>query len=99
MREVMDQGPAYTEKKMFGGFSFMINGNMSVGISTHGFIVRVGKENDEAALSQPHTRPSDFTGRIMKGWIIVSEPGYESDEDLRAWIQRAVDFALSLPPK
>lgn len=72
---------------------------MSVGINSHGFIVRVGKENDEDALSQPHTRPSDFTGKIMKGWIIISPEGYASYKDLKTWIKRGVDFALTLPKK
>lgn len=99
IREMMDSGAPYTEKKMFGGLSFLINGNMSVGVSTRGFMVRVGKQNDEDARTQPHTHQMDFTGKVMKGWVMVSELGYESDEDLQAWIKRGVDFALSLPSK
>ncbi|MDH3943172.1 MAG: TfoX/Sxy family protein [Anaerolineae bacterium] len=99
IREMLDDGPAYVEKKMFGGLSFMVNGNMSVGITSDDLVVRVGKENDAEALSHPHTRPMDFTGKPMKGWIYVAPEGYASDEDLLAWIQRGLDFALSLPPK
>lgn len=100
LREVLDDGAyPYVEKKMFGGLSFLVNGNMSVGITGEDLLVRVGKENDEAALSLPHARPMDFTGKPMKGWIYVSPEGYASDEDLIAWIRRGLDFALSLPPK
>ena len=99
VRDIMDESTAYVEKKMFGGLSFMVNGNMSVGVNKENLVVRVGKENDEDALSQPHTRPMDFTGKPMVGWIYVSEAGYETDDALRAWVTRGVDFAMSLPPK
>jgi len=100
IRRVLDQdGHSYVEKQMFGGLSFLVSGNMSVGITGEDLLVRVGKGNNEAALSLPHTRPMDFTGKPMKGWIYVAPAGYASDADLRAWIQRGLDFALSLPPK
>ena len=99
IREILDTGHAYTEKKMFGGVGFMLNGNMAVGVNQDNLIVRVGVEKDEEALSQPHARPFDFTGKPMLGWIYVSPDGYASDADLVAWIQSGVDFALSLPPK
>jgi len=100
MRQVLDDdGHPYVEKEMFGGLSFLVNGNMSVGITGEDLLVRVGKENDEKALSLPHARPMDFTGKPMKGWIYVAPEGYASDEDLLAWIQRGLDYALSLPPK
>jgi len=99
MREILDQGPSYTEKKMFGGVGFMLNGNMAVGVNQDNLIVRVGKENDEEALAEPNARPFDFTGKPMQGLIYVSLEGYETDVDLQAWVRRGVDFALSLPAK
>lgn len=52
-----------------------------------------------AELSEPHTRPMDFTGRPMKGMIFVEPPGTEADEDLAGWVEAGADFAASLPPK
>ncbi len=86
-------------KKMFGGVGYMLRGNMSVGVRGDELIVRVGPERYEAALALPHARPFDMTGRPMKGWIWVAQEGFEDDADLEAWVQRGVDFALSLPPK
>jgi len=40
-----------------------------------------------------------MTGRPMKGWVVVTPPGYENDEDLESWVGEGVNFALSLPPK
>jgi hypothetical protein len=99
VRDVMSELPGYEEKKMFGGVGFMLLGNMACGVNGPDLIVRVGPERYEPALAEPHSRPFDMTGRPMKGWVFVSAQGCEADEDLQAWVQQGVDYALSLPPK
>ncbi|MDX1435826.1 MAG: TfoX/Sxy family protein [Anaerolineales bacterium] len=88
-----------TEKKMFGGLSFLLKGNMACGVIADELIVRVGPDATDEALAQPHTRAFDFTGTPMKGWVVVGAGGYEKDADLKRWVQQGVDFASSLPPK
>ena len=88
-----------TEKAMFGGLSFLLNGNMSVGVIKDDLVVRVDPEQNDDLLKLPHARPMDFTGRPMRGWIFVAPDGLSEDEDLRAWVKRGVDFAEALPPK
>ena len=87
------------EKKMFGGIGFMLHGNMACGIINDMLIVRVGKENYEAALARPHTSVFDITGRVMRGWVMVGPAGTADDDSLSAWVDTGVTFALSLPPK
>jgi TfoX/Sxy family transcriptional regulator of competence genes len=87
------------EKKMFGGIAFLLGGNMAVGVNKDHLMVRVGPDGHDDAVSKPHARVMDFTGKPMRGWIIVEAPGYESDDDLAGWVQRGVEFAKSLPPK
>jgi TfoX/Sxy family transcriptional regulator of competence genes len=99
IREVLGERPELVEKKMFGGIGFMLQGNMACGVLKDELIVRVGPERYEEALTKPHTRPFDFSGRPMRGWVMVASDGYESDEALQGWVQQGVDFALSLPPK
>jgi TfoX/Sxy family transcriptional regulator of competence genes len=99
LRDVLSEQPNLTEKKMFGGLAFMLNGNMFCGIIGEELLVRVGPENFESALSHPHARPMDFTGKPMKGYVYVESAGFESDEDLTAWAKRGADFVLTLPPK
>jgi TfoX/Sxy family transcriptional regulator of competence genes len=99
VREEMDAAPDYVEKKMFGGVGFMLRGNMACGVIGEELIVRVGPDAYEEALAAPHTQPFDMTGRPMRGWVVVTAPGYEADEDLAAWVERGVDFALTLPAK
>ena len=97
--ELLEEMPGFNEKKMFGGVCYLLNGNMACGVLNDDIIVRVGPEQYEGSLKLPHTREFDFTGRPMKGWVMVSQEGQESDEDLAVWVRKGVNFALSLPPK
>ena len=87
------------EQKMFGGLCFMLNGNMACGILNSELVVRVGKENLDAALSQPHSRPFDMTGRPMRSFVYVSAEGLATDDGLAEWAGRGIAYAASLPPK
>lgn len=91
--------PGLSEREMFGGIAFMVNGNMAVGVGGDDLMVRVGKDNHEAALAQPGARDFDMSGRPMRGWILVSKAGMATDPDLERWIQQGVTFAESLPAK
>ena len=87
------------EQKMFGGLSFLLHGNMCCGVLQHELVVRLSPELGEEALAEADTRPMDFTGRPMRGWIMVKAGGIDSDDTLRAWVDRAVSFCSTLPPK
>ena len=83
---------------MFGGLCFMLNGNMAAGTSKRGLLVRVGKEQQSAALAQPGAKPMKMTGRPMEGYVFVDPP--PSDERvLEDWMGLAVAFVKTLPPK
>lgn len=84
---------------MFGGIAFMLHGNMCCGVIGDDLMVRIGTTGYEEALSHPHTRPMDFTGRPWKGMIYVSPDGYSERHDLEAWVLRGLDYAASLPRK
>jgi hypothetical protein len=99
VRELLEDHPGFDEKKMFGGVCFLLHGNMACGIINDDIIVRVGAEKYEELLQLPYARQFDITGRAMKGWVMVSHDGHESDENLSEWIFRGVDYALTLPPK
>lgn len=99
VREEMSGFPGYAEKTMFGGIGFLLHGNMAGGVIGDSLIVRVGQGEYENALAEPHTRSFDMTGRPMRGWVVVTAHGYESDEGLANWIERGVAYALTLPAK
>jgi hypothetical protein len=84
---------------MFGGVVFLMNGNMLVGIWQQSLIVRLGPEQAADALKQPFVNDFDFTGKPMKGWVMVEPDGIDYDRDLRAWIEKAEKFVEGLPAK
>ena len=87
------------EKKMFGGLTFMVNGHMACGVTKDVLVVRVGADHYEEALRVPFARECDFTGRPLKGMVMVDRRGFDSPGDLQAWVDRGVRFARSLPAK
>jgi TfoX/Sxy family transcriptional regulator of competence genes len=99
IRDAVAGNEGLSERKMFGGLAFMVNGNMFAGIVKDELMFRVGPEAFEEALSRPGARPMDFTGRPSKGMVYVEPAGFESDEDLKAWLDEALTFAAGLPAK
>lgn len=88
-----------TEKQMFGGVAFMLDGKMFVGIVKDELMVRVGPDAHEKAIAKPHARTMDFTGRPMKGYVFVKPAGITKDSALAAWVDQAAEHAASLPAK
>jgi TfoX/Sxy family transcriptional regulator of competence genes len=100
VRELLAEEDGVTEKAMFGGLAFLVGGNMAVGVSnTAELMVRVGPEGTDDALSRPHTRLFDMSGRPMRGWILVAREGVETKRQLAPWAERGVRFARTLPAK
>ncbi|TAK06064.1 MAG: TfoX family protein [Candidatus Manganitrophaceae bacterium] len=89
----------FSRKEMFGGVGFLLNGNMCVGVYKKFLILRLGKEEADRALKQKQANPFDITGRAMSGWVMVEKEGIRNEESLRKWVESAVDFVQTLPPK
>ena len=99
IRSAMQLMQGFSEKKMFGGFGFFIDGNMCVAAWDSSLIVRLSRDGHEETMREPHVRPMDLTGRIMKGWAIVEPDGIESEHDFMMWLGRAIAFSKTLPAK
>lgn len=89
----------FIEKKMFGGVSFLVNGNLACGIHKENMIVRVGSDKRNKLLKKPHTKIFDLTGRPMKNWLMVEPEGCKTAKQLSAWVNEGVEFALTFPAK
>jgi TfoX/Sxy family transcriptional regulator of competence genes len=87
------------ERKMFGGVGFLLNGNLLVGVLKNSLVVRLGPEEADLALKEPHVKVFDITGRPMKGWVLVDREGSADAEQVAGWVRRAVQFVGSLPAK
>ena len=99
VRTALEGRETLVERAMFGGLGFLYHGNMCVGVRGDALIVRLGDAGEEA-VTEPHVRPFDSgRGRTMTGWLLVDPPAISSTEELEAWVDRAVAFTGSLPPK
>jgi hypothetical protein len=82
---------------MFGGIGFMLNGNLLVGASKRGLLLRVGKDRQSQALAQPSTRSLEMRGRVMEGYVYVDPP--LAPGAVRRWVEMASAYVQTLPPK
>ncbi|WP_187437589.1 TfoX/Sxy family protein [Bradyrhizobium rifense] len=88
------------EKKMMGGLCFMVDNVMCCTISGRGgMLFRIGPEAHARMLKEPHTSPMEMRGRIMTGFVRVSDEGTRSDAGLKIWVKRALDFVATMPAK
>ena len=100
VRTLLATESGLSERKMFGGLCFMIDGNMACGITgQNDLMLRVGADAYESFLGEPGARPMDFTGLPMKGMIFVDPDSCQDEEAMAAWLEKALAFARSLPPK
>lgn len=98
VRKALAQMKDVEERRMFGGLAYLRDGRMFIGVLGDEIMVRVGKDAHEDAMSRPHVRPMDFTGRPLEGYVFVAPKGFATEATLRGWIDRAWEHAGTLPP-
>lgn len=98
VRQRLHSAGKVIEKNMMGGLIFMVNDKMCVGVDkekhTHKdrLMVRVGKLPYEELLNKKGSRVMDFTGQVMRGFLFIDPDGFDSEEDLDFWIEKALEF-------
>ena len=97
IRSQLGKTKGLTEKKMFGGIGFLINGNIACAVRKDEMLVRVVPDETGDALTKKHTRL--FGTRPMKGWILVAPEGLRTEKAVAKWIEIGVSYAACLPPK
>lgn len=91
--------PSLMSKNMFGGIGYKVRGNMACGILDDQLIVRVGKSAYEEMLSRPGVHIFDTRSQPMAGWVIVDDSALVQEENLLDWVNRGIEYALTLPKK
>jgi hypothetical protein len=100
LRECLSTQTGLSERKMFGGLAFLINGRMAVAASASGgLLLRVEPAQTAALGAKPHAGPFVMRGRELDGWLRVDAAGVATKRQLERWVERGVSFAQSLPPK
>src|ERR1043166_2536979 len=88
------------EKKLMGGLCFMVTGGMCCSVSGRGgLLVRVDIEAMDRVLLQPHVKPMEIGGRVMRGFVRVAPDGYRTDAALKKWVARGFVAADARPAK
>ena len=98
VRQLLGERTDVTERRMFGGLTFMVSGHMCCGINTDELILRLGPDAEETALRSPHARPMDFTRRPMRGFVTIAPDGLKGPS-LSRWVAQAVAHADSSRPR
>lgn len=89
-----------TEKAMFGGLAFLLDGNMAVAVSGQGgLLVRADPERSERLLATDGVRPMEMRGREMRGWLRVADEAVRTKRQLERWVRVGVGVVRALPPK
>lgn len=100
VRRVLSERTDVVEKPIIGGGrGFMVGGHLCCGVSAKGLTVRVGAEARAEILAEPHVRPLVVGGRETAAFIVVEQPGYQTDEALKIWIDRGLRFVATLPSR
>lgn len=99
IREVIDGRPGLVERKMFGGIAWMVNGNMACGVLGEDLIVRLDRDEADTVQAEEHVGPMEFTGRPMRGFVVIEAPAIADPAELGNWVDAGADFAESLPAK
>ena len=100
IRDVVQDEPGLTEKRMFGGLAFLINGNMAVSASGQGgLLLRVDPADTPTLVQRPEASRFEMRGRAMEGWLRIDPTGLATKHQLKSWVARCVGYARTLPAK
>jgi TfoX/Sxy family transcriptional regulator of competence genes len=93
IRSVLGDRTDVVEKKMFGGVAFMVSGRMACGPLGDSLIVRIGNDAAANRIGRPHVKPMDFTGKVLKSFVMIEPAGIRTKVQLRKWVLMAAEFA------
>ena len=99
VRQALGAVKGVAERRMFGGLVFMVQGNMCCGVEQDNLMLRVGPAQYAAALEEPYAGVMDFTGRPLRGFVVVQPAGFATAAELGEWVGKAVAFVRTLPAK
>ncbi len=99
IRRILSVRGDIEEKRMFGGLTFMLGGNMCCGVAGDDLVLRVGTERAKQAVKKRYARLCDFTGKPMTTMVTIAPDGYRNNKALNDWVGMAVEYAAALPRK
>lgn len=99
-KAVLAQLPDATPRKMFGYDAAFVNGNMAVGLWQNTAVMKLAEADQKKLIARGDAQPfAPMKGRVMRGWVELSEEITHDPEELLAWARRAIAHVATLPPK
>ena len=98
VRKALSGTKKLSEKKMFGGIAFMVNDKMCIAVSKDHILIRCDEAESGELLKRKGAKPCDFTGRLMKGWLMIYEEGTKKKEDFDFWVKTALEANKKAKP-
>ncbi|WP_285101694.1 TfoX/Sxy family protein [Promicromonospora sp. MEB111] len=86
-----------SERRMFGGLSFLVGGNLAVAVRGDGLLVRVGADDAEKLARTTAAQRAVMGARVMAGWLDVPADAVATEAELGTWVRRGVSWARTLP--
>jgi TfoX/Sxy family transcriptional regulator of competence genes len=80
------------EVKMFRGVTFMVNGKMCISVSNNEMMCRINPDLTAGILEEPHFRPMTRNGKIIKGYVFISEEGLKTNDGFKRWLRLALEY-------
>lgn len=99
VRDLIGGRDGVTERKMFGGIGWMVNGNMACGTMGENLLVRLDRDDTDRLLADPHVQLMQMGARTMRGFFTLDAAAIADDAALASWIDAGAAYATSLPPK
>ena len=100
IRDVLSEESGVTEKRMFGGLAFLLDGRLALAAGNHGgLLLRNDPADVETHVSHAHVSRFEMRGRPMDGWLHVDDAAVDDEDGLRRWVAVGVTYARSLGPR
>jgi TfoX/Sxy family transcriptional regulator of competence genes len=100
IRELLGTQSGLTEKKMFGGLAFLVEGHLAIAVSGQGgLLVRVDPAQSDTLVRKTKATVAIMGGRTMRGWLRVDATAVRRRPQLAKWVTLGTDVARALPAK
>ena len=100
IRRTLASRKGVSEREMFGGIGFLLDGKFVAGVHRNELMVRVPAAEHDGLVKEKGARTFEMTGRPpMKGWMLVDPKAISSSPSLKKWIDRSASAVAALPAR
>lgn len=98
VRHLLADEPGISERRMFGGLAFLVDGRMALAAAGDGLMVRVDPATAADLVDGRDVVPTRMRDRDLRGWLSLAPAVVAADGELSGWVARSVTHTRALPP-